>query len=76
MDGKYQNQGNRGTSSRVIDKNVFCGGHFEISIFEFSILKNPLGQIVMLISGSAHIKLKMLHIRSTTSTDKVFDMLM
>ena len=37
------------------------------AIFEFSILKNPLGQICMLLSGSAHIKLKMLHIRSTIS---------
>ena len=35
------------------------------AISEFSILKNPLGQIVTLLSGSAHVKLKMLHIRST-----------
>ena len=37
------------------------------AIFEFSILKNPLGQIFTLLSGSAHVELKMLHIRSTTS---------
>ena len=35
------------------------------AIFEFSILKNPLGQICMLLSGSARINKKMLHIRST-----------
>ena len=35
------------------------------SIFEFNILKNPLGQMFMLLSGSAHIKLKILRIRST-----------
>ena len=35
------------------------------AIFEFSILKNPLGQMFTLLSGSAHVKLKMLHIRST-----------
>ena len=36
------------------------------AIFEFSILKNTLSQIVTLLSGSAHVKRKMLHIRSTT----------
>ena len=35
------------------------------AIFEFSILKNPLGQIFMLLSRSAHVELKMLHISST-----------
>ena len=35
------------------------------AIFEFSILKNLLGQLFTLLSGSAHVKLKMLHIRST-----------
>ena len=41
------------------------------AIFEFSILKNPLGQIFTLLSGSAHVKLKMLHIRSTIYVDYV-----
>ena len=46
------------------------------AIFEFSILKNPLGQIFMLLSGSAHVELKMLHIRSTIKSLSQVDSLM
>ena len=35
------------------------------AIFEISIPKNPLGQIFMLLSGSAQLDQKMLHIRPT-----------
>jgi len=59
--------------------NVISGGHFEFyifggnhwsdvvvpAIFEISTLKNPLGQIFMLLSRCAHIKQKMSHIRPT-----------
>ena len=51
-------------------KTCFRGGHFEFwilggkrwsdvvvpAIFEISMVKYPLGQIVMLLSGSAHLK--------------------
>jgi len=61
-----------------MDDNVISGGHFEFyifggnhwsdvvpAIFEISTLKNPLGQIIMLLSKCAHIKQKMSHIRPT-----------
>jgi len=58
---------------------VISGGHFGFyifggnrwsdvvvpAIFEISTLKNPLGQIFMLLSRCAHIKQKMSHIRPT-----------
>ena len=71
MKVKYQNQGNRGTKSEVIDTKtcfvvailnfLFLNEHrlndvVAYAIFEFSTLKNPLGQMFMLLSGSAHIE--------------------